>query len=191
MLKKYRYFSLFRIGRSTHFLHKSTSEKIYCDSNGYIYFVVKHNFSNQTSSMTPKIASVFRLPQTLPHSMKAQVLIVENEAISSLLLSRYMEKLGHEVVAIATTPKEALQLYYCHSPDVVVMDILLEAEINGIELAELFTYCPILFYSGVVDYELIKEAEKIPNSLFVSKPAHLEVIKHCLENLIEKASLGQ
>jgi CheY-like chemotaxis protein len=123
--------------------------------------------------------------------MKATVLIIENEAISALLLSRYMEKLGHEVVGVAASPKEALQMYYRHSPDVVVMDILLEAEINGIELAELFNYCPILFYSGVVDYDLIKEAEKIPNSLFVSKPANLEVVKHCLENLIEKASLGQ
>lgn len=141
--------------------------------------------------MTPSIASVFRLPKTLPCAMKATVLIIENEAISALLLSRYMEKLGHEVVGVAASPKEALQMYYRHSPDVVVMDILLEAEINGIELAELFNYCPILFYSGVVDYDLIKEAEKIPNSLFVSKPANLEVVKHCLENLIEKASLGQ
>lgn len=141
--------------------------------------------------MTPHVASVFRLPQNLPYFMKAQVLIVENEAISALLLSRYMEKLGHEVVAVAASPKEALQLYYRHSPDVVIMDILLEAEINGVELAELFNFCPVLFYSGIVDYELIQEAEQVPNSLFVSKPANLEVIKHCLENLIEKASLGQ
>ncbi len=135
--------------------------------------------------------SLFKLPKNIHHPMQVSVLIIENEAISALVLSRYMEKLGHKIVGVASSPKEALHLYYRSSPDVVIMDIYLEDEINGIELAGLLNPCPVLFYSAVVDYECIQQAEAIPNSLFVSKPANLEVVKHCLENLIEKASLGQ
>ena len=65
--------------------------------------------------------------------MKARILIVEDERIVALHLQQQLVKLGYEVPAAAASGSEALRLIASVQPDVVLMDIRIQGEMDGIE----------------------------------------------------------
>ena len=62
----------------------------------------------------------------------AKVLIVEDEGILAMKTEMDLEELGHEVIGIADTGEEALELISNEVPDVILMDIVLKGNRNGI-----------------------------------------------------------
>ena len=84
-------------------------------------------------------------------SRKIKVLIVEDEAILGLLLSRSLGRLGYEVGEPIATGEEALRRTEQEQPDVVLMDIRLAGAMDGIEAAREITArygTPIIFMNG-------------------------------------------
>ena len=64
---------------------------------------------------------------------KKRVLIVEDDMIISLVIENMVKELGHEVVGKATSGEDAINLATEHQPDLVLMDIRLKGEMDGIE----------------------------------------------------------
>ena len=64
---------------------------------------------------------------------KKKVLIVEDDMIISLVIENMIKELGHTVVAKAVSGEEAVELAENHQPDLVLMDIRLKGEMDGIE----------------------------------------------------------
>ena len=64
---------------------------------------------------------------------KKRVLIVEDDMIISLVIENMVKELGHEVIGKATSGDEAIRLAIAHSPELVLMDIRLKGEMDGIE----------------------------------------------------------
>ena len=62
-----------------------------------------------------------------------KVLIVEDDMIISLVIENMIQELGHEVVAKAASGEEAISLATQFNPDLVLMDIRLKGEMDGIE----------------------------------------------------------
>lgn len=73
----------------------------------------------------------------------ANILIVEDESIIALDIQSSLINAGYKVVAIATCASEALNDAAYFKPDLVLMDIRLRGERDGIETAEKFTKCCI------------------------------------------------
>jgi CheY-like chemotaxis protein len=67
--------------------------------------------------------------------MKARILVAEDESIVQLDLKHRLERMGHTVVAMATTGEEALAKAIELKPDLVLMDVRLEGPMDGIEAA--------------------------------------------------------
>ena len=65
----------------------------------------------------------------------AQVLIVEDERVVAMHLRQQLSRLGYRVPAMATAGSQALKQIEEHRPDVVLMDIHIEGDIDGIETA--------------------------------------------------------
>lgn len=65
-----------------------------------------------------------------------KILIVEDESLVALDLSQTLSEAGYEIVGIASNGKDAIALTCEHKPDVVLMDILLKGDIDGIETAK-------------------------------------------------------
>jgi response regulator NasT len=63
-----------------------------------------------------------------------RVLIVEDETMVGVTITEQLKGLGHTVVGQAATAVEALQLFAQHAPDLVLLDVRLNAG-DGIELA--------------------------------------------------------
>ena len=66
---------------------------------------------------------------------RLRVLIVEDEALSAMLLQSYLEDVGHEVVGWATTAEEAVKLFKECAPDLAFVDLHL-AERHAIQLRQ-------------------------------------------------------
>lgn len=64
-----------------------------------------------------------------------KILIVEDEAVVSLDISRRLEKMGYEVMGRLASGEEAMEMIQEERPDLVLMDINLQGELDGIETA--------------------------------------------------------
>ncbi|MDO9082682.1 MAG: response regulator, partial [Humidesulfovibrio sp.] len=66
---------------------------------------------------------------------KGRILVVEDEAIVALGIQSSLERLGYEVVGRAATGGQALALAETTRPNLVLMDVMLEGGMDGIDTA--------------------------------------------------------
>ena len=69
--------------------------------------------------------------------IKLKVLIVEDDSVSALLLKRALEKNGHQIIGITDSGEKALQVLENQHADIVMMDINLAGELDGIKTTEI------------------------------------------------------
>ena len=67
--------------------------------------------------------------------MKSKILIVEDESTKTVNLEKSLKSLGYDVVGMASTGKDAVEIVDRLKPDLVLMDIVLKGEMDGIEAA--------------------------------------------------------
>ena len=65
-----------------------------------------------------------------------RILIVEDEAVTSVMLEKTLKELGYEVVGSAFDGKEAIDIAREKRPDLVLMDVRIQGEMDGIETAK-------------------------------------------------------
>jgi CheY-like chemotaxis protein len=93
-----------------------------------------------------------------------QILIVEDERIIALDLTRHLTRLGYAVVAIAGSGAEAL--VQVHGPDLVLMDIGLPGEMTGLEAAARIWEArkiPIIYVTASADAQTLT---RTPGALY-------------------------
>tara|TARA_R110002126_G_scaffold42758_3_gene123063 strand:- start:11613 stop:11978 length:366 start_codon:yes stop_codon:yes gene_type:complete len=66
-------------------------------------------------------------------SINKKVLIVEDDMIISLVVENMVKELGHTVVGKAVSGEEAVKLAREQKPDILLMDIRLKGEMDGID----------------------------------------------------------
>jgi len=64
---------------------------------------------------------------------KRQILIAEDDGVVAKDIQRRLENLGFGVVAMVNSGKKAIEKAEEHSPDLVLMDIILKGKMDGIE----------------------------------------------------------
>ena len=104
---------------------------------------------------------------------KAKVLIVEDDAIIAMDLESRMKQLGYGVTAIVGYGEQAIEKAKEKTPDVVLMDIILKGEIDGIETAEEIRNqfgIPVIFITGYADKERLERAKLTYPFGFIIKP---------------------
>ncbi len=105
-------------------------------------------------------------------SMK-KVLIVEDEMIISLLIEKMVQKLGHKVIAKVTTGEEAVVLAAEYNPDLILMDIRLQGEIDGIEAMVRIkkkANIPVIYITGNTDEMYRNKINETDYLAFLTKP---------------------
>jgi CheY-like chemotaxis protein len=102
-----------------------------------------------------------------------QVLIVEDERIIALDLTRRLTRSGYAVVAIAGSGAEAIALAQTHGPDLVLMDIGLAGEMTGLEAAARIWEAlkiPLVYVTAYTDEQTLARVRTPPPLLTVHKP---------------------
>ena len=93
--------------------------------------------------------------------VQIRILIVEDEVITGIDLQESLEGLGYEVVGIAHACGPAVEMADSERPDLVLMDIMLKGEGDGIEAAALIREgldIPVVFLTAYSDKETLERA---------------------------------
>jgi 1,2-diacylglycerol 3-beta-glucosyltransferase len=104
---------------------------------------------------------------------KIKILIVEDEAINAFSMQRALIMSGYKVCELVSTGEEAVAAAKQEKPDLVIMDIILNGSVNGIEAAREIrsrSDTPILFITGYDERKLIQQIKSIPSSTYLIKP---------------------
>jgi hypothetical protein len=102
-----------------------------------------------------------------------KILIVEDESIVAADLRLSLTHMGYTVTAIARTGEEALALVRDTTPDLVVMDVLLDGTMSGIAAAEAIralSDVPIVFVSAHSDEDTVRRSRLVAAHGFLIKP---------------------
>lgn len=102
-----------------------------------------------------------------------RILLVEDEALTALLLKRELEEAGCQVHKPIATGEAAVEAARIRPVDVVVMDIRLAGRMDGIAAAEMISSCcaaPIIFTTGYNDDEIRERALALGPAAYLVKP---------------------
>jgi two-component system, response regulator PdtaR len=105
--------------------------------------------------------------------MAATVLIVEDQMLIAWHIRDLVQQAGHEVVAMARNPAEAIASAAQHRPDFAIMDVRLESGANGLEAARMLYEgwgVRSIYVSANLDPETREQAGHFEPLGFVGKP---------------------
>ena len=101
------------------------------------------------------------------------IIIVEDEAIVAEDLAKKVCALGYRVLATVCTGEEALQLAHTQRPDLVMLDLTLAGQLDGIETAkQLYKLhqIPVVYVTAHSDRETVQRANLAGHFGYVLKP---------------------
>ncbi|MEW6601816.1 MAG: response regulator, partial [Nitrospirota bacterium] len=104
---------------------------------------------------------------------KLKILIVEDEWIIANDLKSSLINLGYIVPSIAATGTEAIEYIKSKRVNLVLMDIVLQGEMDGIETAKeiISTYeIPVIYLTAYTDEAILKQAKKSGAYGYLVKP---------------------
>jgi CheY-like chemotaxis protein len=118
---------------------------------------------------------------------KTTVLIVEDESIIALDLRNSLRKRGFEVPAIVSSGEDAIRKAAEIEPDVILMDIVLQGAIDGVEAARRIRErldIPIVYVTAYVDGNIRDRAGVTTPSTFLIKPFDEKELLSAIETAI-------
>ena len=136
------------------------------------------------------------LPQHAPADLssgsglrKGRILVVEDDYFVALELEHRLREADFEVVGIAATAEEALELAVSEKPDLAIMDVRLASARDGVDAAiELFLRLgvPSVFATAHADETTRRRAEKAEPIGWIQKPYAWEPLLELLQTALAR-----
>ena len=107
------------------------------------------------------------------NSPSIRILVVEDEALIAMDICEKLTDMGYEVVKTADNGADAIKFAEELKPDIVLMDIVIKGQMDGIEAAELIWdnfRIPSLFLTAYNSDSIIQRARKFNPVDFLLKP---------------------
>lgn len=117
-------------------------------------------------------------------SNRLKVLIVEDEPVIAENISIYLDNNDFEVSAIAYDSEEAVQQLKTNTPDAAILDINLESDQDGIDIAAFINkeiQIPFLFLTSYSDKNTLDKAKQVKPSGYIVKPFNERTLLASLE----------
>jgi len=125
----------------------------------------------------------------LPERMK--IMIVEDEAIIAIMLEAQLPANGYQVFDTVPTGELAIEQARQLHPDLVLMDIHLAGEMDGIEVARQIMEqwdIPVIFLTGYSNDNLMQRALALHPAGYLVKPVMFEEIAALIEQVRQQRS---
>jgi CheY-like chemotaxis protein len=123
-----------------------------------------------------------------PISHGPRVLIVEDETLIAEELSERLSRLGFSVIAAVDSAEEGIAIATRERPDLVLMDIRLKGEKDGVQAAKEIRQqldVPIVYLTAYSDRLTVDRAKATEHDAYLLKPFY----RHDLQSTIEVAML--
>jgi PAS domain S-box-containing protein len=119
----------------------------------------------------------------------AKILIVEDEIIVAWDIKETLEKLGHTVVDMAVSGAEAIGSAANDNPDLVLMDIRLEGEMDGIAAGDEIYHqlrIPVVYLTAHADELTLARATKTDPFGYVVKPFQSQSLQSTIKVALQR-----
>ncbi|MDO5851646.1 MAG: response regulator [Methanobacteriaceae archaeon] len=119
---------------------------------------------------------------------KIKVFIVEDEVITATDIKLTLEELGFEVVGMAVSANQAIDLITKTMPDLILMDIFIKGNKTGIEVTKELEYLniPIIFLTANTDNAIASQAINTAPYGYLTKPLNKSEIEKTIEVALKK-----
>ena len=118
-----------------------------------------------------------------------KIIIVEDDKVITLLLQKMVERMNYIVVNTATKGQEAIDKISKEKPDLVLMDIMLEDNIDGIDamlkLREDGLNTPVIYITGNSDSYNKTRAKDTQYTDYLIKPVNFDELKSAIDKVFE------
>lgn len=117
-----------------------------------------------------------------------KILIVEDEFLLAMNTEVEVKSLGHEVVGIAMTSEEALDFISRRAPEVILMDIVIQGQVNGMELTKMigeqYPGIKVIYVTAHSDDDTLARIKQTKHAAILQKPFEA----HQLANVLKRVS---
>ena len=120
---------------------------------------------------------------------EAKILIVEDENIVALNLQTRLKSLGYQVAGMASTGEDAVKKCGETMPDLVLMDIMLRGEMDGVAAADQIRekyHVPVVYLTAYADDVTLERAKVTEPFGYMLKPFEVKEIRTTIEIALYK-----
>lgn len=123
--------------------------------------------------------------------MAVKIIIVEDERIVALNLKQRLQRLGYEVPAIASSAEQALFFVGRENPDMVLMDIHIDGDIDGIDTAQQLIdlyQTPVIYLTAYSEESTLARARATKPYGYLLKPFSERDLHATMQMALERRS---
>ena len=123
------------------------------------------------------------------NDIQVKIMVVEDDIIISEDIQRSVDSLGYEVVGAFTTGEEALNSIAQNQPDIVLMDIVLRGQLNGIDTAKILFEkhnIPVVFLTAYSDPITLERANAAHHYGYICKPFNRTELKEIIHSALDR-----
>jgi two-component system, response regulator PdtaR len=126
--------------------------------------------------------------------LDSNILIVEDEIIVAADLKGRLENLGYNIVGISSTGNDAIKKTGETNPDLVLMDIMIKGDMDGIETAQKIRDLydvPVIYLTAYFDDEILNRAKITEPFGYILKPFEDMRIQSAIEMAVYNHHMEQ
>lgn len=123
--------------------------------------------------------------------VEGRILVVEDEHIVAMGIQIMLKNLGHTVTGVASSGEEAISKAESTRPDLVLMDIILKGNLNGIEASkEIITRfgIPVVYLTACSDRKLLEQIWNMGSGCIV-KPFDEKDLEKSIDIVLSQCGL--
>ena len=119
---------------------------------------------------------------------KTKILIAEDEAIFALSMQKALTRSGYDVCELVSTGEKAVESVRLKKPDLVIMDVILNGRVNGLEAAVQIrsgSDIPIIFVTGYEEGKLFEQIKSVTSSTYLIKPTSPRALESAITQALQ------
>jgi light-regulated signal transduction histidine kinase (bacteriophytochrome) len=119
----------------------------------------------------------------------ARIMIVEDERVLALDLAETLDELGYTVAGMASRGDEAVELARQVNPHLILMDVRLDGDVDGISAAETIRDehdVPVVFVTAHADDDTLRRATSLDAAAYLVKPFKAPDLRCVIEIALHK-----
>lgn len=120
---------------------------------------------------------------------EGRILIVEDEHIVAMGIKRMLKNMGYTLAGVASSGEDAINKAESTFPDLVLMDIMLKGNINGIEAAKEIKArfgIPVVYLTACSESKIVERAWKTEPLGYIVKPFDEKDLKKSIDVALQR-----
>jgi cellulose synthase/poly-beta-1,6-N-acetylglucosamine synthase-like glycosyltransferase/CheY-like chemotaxis protein len=143
----------------------------------------KQDLISKKNNLSPK-----EIKKDILNGIKPRIMVVEDENITALDIGGKLEDLGYDVIAIVASGSLAIEKARKLHPDLILMDIMLKDDMDGIEVTRSIDdlFIPVVYLTSYSDKKTLKRARETSPYGYIIKPYNGDELKTTIEMALHK-----